>query len=60
MVYVMGFIFVDMGLLVLVREVEVMFLRFFSGWKVSVFLILGLLVFFYVYNFVRDVLYFYL
>lgn len=60
MVHAMGFTPVDMGSLVSAREVEAMPLRLLPGWKVPALLTLGLLVFFYAYNFVRDVLHPYL
>lgn len=56
MVQAMGFMPVDMGSLVSAREVEAMPLRLLPGWKVPALLALGLFIFFYVYNFVRDVL----
>lgn len=56
MVQAMGFMPVDMGSLVSAREVEAMPLRLLPGWKVPALLALGLFVFFYVYNFIRDVL----
>lgn len=56
MVRAMGFTPVDMGSLASAREVEAMPLRLFLGWKVPALLALGLFVFFYAYNFVRDVL----
>ncbi|XP_007456415.1 PREDICTED: metalloreductase STEAP3 [Lipotes vexillifer] len=52
----MGFTPVDMGSLASAREVEAMPLRLLPGWKVPALLALGLFVFFYTYNFVRDVL----
>lgn len=52
----MGFTPVDMGSLASAREVEAMPLRLLPGWKVPTILALGLFIFFYVYNFVRDVL----
>ncbi|XP_010952921.3 metalloreductase STEAP3 isoform X1 [Camelus ferus] len=56
MVRAMGFAPVDMGSLASARELEAMPLRLLPGWKVPAFLALGLFVFFYIYNFVRDVL----
>ncbi|XP_059022644.1 metalloreductase STEAP3 isoform X2 [Mustela lutreola] len=56
MVQAMGFMPVDMGSLVSAREVEAMPLRLLPGWKVPALLALGLFIFFYIYNFVRDVL----
>lgn len=52
----MGFMPVDMGSLASAREVEAMPLRLLPGWKVPALLALGLFTFFYVYNFIRDVL----
>ncbi|XP_059963074.1 metalloreductase STEAP3 isoform X2 [Mesoplodon densirostris] len=52
----MGFTPVDMGSLASAREVEAMPLRLLPGWKVPALLALGLFVFFYTYNFIRDVL----
>lgn len=54
--HAMGFTPVDMGSLASAREVEAMPLRLLPGWKVPTVLALGLFIFFYVYNFVRDVL----
>ncbi|XP_007935951.1 metalloreductase STEAP3 [Orycteropus afer afer] len=56
LVHAMGFSPVDMGSLVSAREVEAMPLRLLPGWKVPAILALGLFVFFYAYNFIRDVL----
>ncbi|XP_055973571.1 metalloreductase STEAP3 isoform X2 [Sorex fumeus] len=56
MVQAMGFTPVDMGSLASSREVEAIPLRLFPGWKVPTLLTLGLFVFFYAYNFIRDVL----
>ncbi|KAG8509573.1 Metalloreductase STEAP3 [Galemys pyrenaicus] len=56
MVRAMGFTPVDMGSLASAREVEAMPLRLLPGWKVPALLGLGLFVFFYAYNFIRDVL----
>lgn len=56
MAQAMGFTPVDMGSLASAREVEALPLRLFPGWKVPTLLMLGLFVFFYAYNFVRDVL----
>ncbi|KAF0873972.1 metalloreductase STEAP3 isoform X1 [Hyaena hyaena] len=56
LVQAMGFTPVDMGALVSAREVEAMPLRLLPGWKVPTLLALGLFIFFYIYNFVRDVL----
>ncbi|XP_016044375.1 metalloreductase STEAP3 isoform X2 [Erinaceus europaeus] len=52
----MGFTPVDMGSLASAREVEAMPLRLLPDWKVPALLALGLFVFFYAYNFTRDVL----
>lgn len=52
----MGFMPVDMGSLAVAREVEARPLHLFPSWKVPVILALGLFVFFYAYNFIRDVL----
>ncbi|XP_036742517.2 metalloreductase STEAP3 isoform X1 [Manis pentadactyla] len=52
----MGFTPVDMGSLASAREVEAMPLRLLPGWKVPALLALGLFIFFYAYNFIRDVL----
>lgn len=52
----MGFTPMDMGSLASAREVEAMPLRLLPGWKVPALLALGLFVFFYTYNFIRDVL----
>lgn len=56
MAQAMGFTPVDMGSLASAREVEAMPLRLLPGWKVPALLALGLFIFFYTYNFVRDVL----
>ncbi|XP_012582800.1 PREDICTED: metalloreductase STEAP3 isoform X2 [Condylura cristata] len=56
MVHSMGFTPVDMGSLASAREVEAMPLCLLPGWKVPALLALGLFVFFYAYNFIRDVL----
>uniref|UniRef100_A0A8C3YTE5 STEAP3 metalloreductase n=1 Tax=Catagonus wagneri TaxID=51154 RepID=A0A8C3YTE5_9CETA len=60
MVHAMGFTPVDMGSLASAREVEAMPLRLLPSWKVPALLALGLFIFFYAYNFVRDVLHPYL
>lgn len=52
----MGFMPVDMGSLAAAREVEARPLHLFPSWKVPVILALGLFIFFYAYNFTRDVL----
>lgn len=52
----MGFTPVDMGSLASALEVEAMPLRLLPGWKVPALLALGLFIFFYAYNFIRDVL----
>lgn len=54
--HAMGFVPVDTGSLAAAREVEARPLHLFPGWKVPVLLALGLFVFFYAYNFTRDVL----
>ncbi|KAM5265422.1 metalloreductase STEAP3 isoform 2-T3 [Hipposideros larvatus] len=54
--HAMGFTPMDMGSLASAREVEAMPLRLLPGWKVPTILALGLFIFFYGYNFVRDVL----
>lgn len=56
MVHTMGFMPMDMGSLISAREVEAMPLRLLPNWKVPTLLALGLFVFFYAYNFIRDVL----
>ncbi|XP_074071100.1 metalloreductase STEAP3 isoform X2 [Macrotis lagotis] len=53
----MGFSSVDMGSLVAAREIEAIPLRLLPEWKIPTILGLGLLIFFYIYNFIRDVLY---
>ncbi|XP_034404370.1 metalloreductase STEAP3 isoform X2 [Cyclopterus lumpus] len=52
----MGFVPVDMGLLSSSLEVENLPLRLFPSWRVPVLCTLCLFAFFYVYNFLRDVL----
>lgn len=52
----MGFMPVDMGSLASAREVEAMPLHLLPSWKVPTLLALGLFVFFYTYNAIRDVL----
>lgn len=54
--HAMGFMPVDMGALAAAREVEARPLHLFPSWKVPVLLALGLFVFFYAYNLIRDVL----
>ncbi|XP_036092837.1 metalloreductase STEAP3 isoform X1 [Rousettus aegyptiacus] len=54
--HAMGFTPVDMGSLASAREIEAMPLRLLPGWKVPTILALGLFIFFYTYNFIRDVL----
>uniref|UniRef100_H0WZ68 STEAP3 metalloreductase n=3 Tax=Otolemur garnettii TaxID=30611 RepID=H0WZ68_OTOGA len=56
MAHAMGFMPMDMGSLVLAREVEAIPLRLLPGWKVPTLLALGLFICFYAYNFIRDVL----
>lgn len=52
----MGFIPVDMGLLSSSLEIENLPLYLFPSWRIPVLCTLSLLVFFYLYNFARDVL----
>ncbi|XP_068446307.1 metalloreductase STEAP3 isoform X2 [Clinocottus analis] len=52
----MGFIPVDMGLLSSSLELENLPLRLFPSWRGPVICTLSLFAFFYVYNFLRDVL----
>lgn len=52
----MGFIPVDMGLLSSSLEVENLPLHLFPSWHTPVICTLSLFLFFYVYNFIRDVL----
>ncbi|XP_072320455.1 metalloreductase STEAP3-like [Eucyclogobius newberryi] len=52
----MGFVPVDMGLLSTSLEIENMPLYLFPSWKIPVLLSFGLFLFFYLYNFIRDVL----
>ncbi|XP_041822425.1 metalloreductase STEAP3-like isoform X1 [Chelmon rostratus] len=52
----MGFIPVDMGLLSSSLEIENIPLYLFPSWRVPVLCTLSLFVFFYLYNFTRDVL----
>ncbi|KAM3585220.1 uncharacterized protein V6R79_010730 [Siganus canaliculatus] len=52
----MGFIPIDMGLLSSSLEIENMPLYLFPSWRIPVLCTLGLFVFFYLYNFTRDVL----
>ncbi|KAM8791144.1 metalloreductase STEAP3 isoform 1-T1 [Rhynchonycteris naso] len=54
--HAMGFMPVDMGSLASAREIEAMPLHFLPSWKVPTILALGLFIFFYTYNFIRDVL----
>ncbi|XP_020772813.1 metalloreductase STEAP3 [Boleophthalmus pectinirostris] len=56
----MGFIPVDMGLLSASLEIENMPLYLFPSWKIPVLLSFALFLFFYLYNFVREVLHPYL
>ncbi|XP_068575906.1 metalloreductase STEAP3 isoform X2 [Cebidichthys violaceus] len=52
----MGFVPVDMGLLSSSLEIENLPLYLFPSWRVPVLCTLSLFAFFYVYNFLRDVL----
>lgn len=52
----MGFIPVDMGLLSSSLEIENLPLYLFPSWRLPVFCMLLLFIFFYLYNFARDVL----
>lgn len=52
----MGFIPVDMGLLSSSLEIENLPLYLFPSWRIPVLCTLFLFIFFYLYNFVRDVL----
>ncbi|XP_051283323.1 metalloreductase STEAP3 isoform X2 [Dicentrarchus labrax] len=52
----MGFVPVDMGLLSSSLEVENLPLYLFPSWRIPLLCTLSLFVFFYLYNFVRDVL----
>ncbi|XP_041834565.1 metalloreductase STEAP3-like isoform X2 [Melanotaenia boesemani] len=52
----MGFIPVDMGLLSSSLEVENLPLYLFPSWRVPILCTLSLFIFFYLYNFLRDVL----
>ncbi|XP_071373995.1 metalloreductase STEAP3-like [Centroberyx affinis] len=52
----MGFVPVDMGLLSSSLEIENLPLYLFPSWRVPVLATLALFLFFYLYNFVRDVL----
>ncbi|XP_036110721.1 metalloreductase STEAP3 isoform X1 [Molossus molossus] len=54
--HAMGFLPVDRGSLASAREVEAMPLHLLPSWKVPAILALGLFIFFYAYNFTRDVL----
>ncbi|KAM5327551.1 metalloreductase STEAP3 isoform 5-T6 [Glossophaga mutica] len=54
--HTMGFMPVDMGSLASAREVEAMPLHLLPSWKVPTILALWLFLFFYAYNFIRDVL----
>ncbi|XP_014886337.1 metalloreductase STEAP3 isoform X3 [Poecilia latipinna] len=53
----MGFIPVDMGLLSSSLEIENLPLYLFPSWRLPVLCMLILFIFFYLYNFIRDVLY---
>ncbi|XP_028286287.1 metalloreductase STEAP3 [Parambassis ranga] len=52
----MGFIPIDMGLLSSSLEIENMPLFLFPSWRIPVLCTLFLFIFFYLYNFIRDVL----
>ncbi|KAA8579567.1 hypothetical protein FQN60_006660 [Etheostoma spectabile] len=52
----MGFIPVDMGLLSSSLEIENLPLYLFPSWRIPVLCTLSLFIFFYTYNFLRDVL----
>lgn len=52
----MGFVPVDMGLLSSSLEIENLPLYLFPSWRVPVLCTLSLFMFFYLYNFIRDVL----
>ncbi|XP_042368956.1 metalloreductase STEAP3-like [Plectropomus leopardus] len=52
----MGFVPVDMGLLSSSLEIENLPLHLFPSWRLPVLCTLSLFIFFYVYNFLRDVL----
>uniref|UniRef100_A0A1A7WUP7 STEAP family member 3, metalloreductase n=1 Tax=Iconisemion striatum TaxID=60296 RepID=A0A1A7WUP7_9TELE len=52
----MGFIPIDMGLLSSSLEIENLPLYLFPSWRIPVLCTLSLFVFFYLYNFTRDVL----
>ncbi|XP_033836384.1 metalloreductase STEAP3-like [Periophthalmus magnuspinnatus] len=52
----MGFIPIDMGPLSASLEIENMPLYLFPSWKLPVLLSFALFIFFYLYNFIRDVL----
>lgn len=52
----MGFVPVDMGLLSSSLEIENLPLRLFPSWRIPMLCTLSLFVFFYLYNFTRDVL----
>ncbi|KAF6116383.1 STEAP3 metalloreductase [Phyllostomus discolor] len=54
--HTMGFMPMDMGPLASAREVEAMPLHLLPSWKVPTILALWLFLFFYAYNFIRDVL----
>ncbi|XP_072225868.1 metalloreductase STEAP3-like [Leuresthes tenuis] len=52
----MGFIPVDMGLLSSALEIENLPLYLFPSWRVPILSTLALFIFFYLYNFTRDIL----
>ncbi|XP_028318896.1 metalloreductase STEAP3-like [Gouania willdenowi] len=52
----MGFTPLDMGLLSSSQELENLPLLLFPSWRIPVVLLLGLFIFFYLYNFTRDIL----
>nr|XP_046238541.1 metalloreductase STEAP3-like isoform X2 [Scatophagus argus] len=56
----MGFVPVDMGPLSSSLEIENLPLRLFPSWRIPVLCTLLLFIFFYLYNFIRDVLHPYL
>ncbi|XP_070711795.1 metalloreductase STEAP3-like [Pempheris klunzingeri] len=52
----MGFIPIDMGLLSSSLEIENLSLHLFPSWRIPVLCTLSLFIFFYLYNFIHDVL----
>ena len=52
----MGFVPVDMGLLSSSLEIENLSLYLFPSWRIPVLCTLSLFIFFYLYNFTRDIL----